>query len=225
MVRGSITRSGEQCLAHIEEDWRWRDADLRRLASIRAGRQSDALDRAWIMFAYSHWEGHFRKCAEVLLGYICDGIRAKRFDGAALTDEVARRLSFAVFKQKHGGGFSIDQFGDFLQDIQRPRFHEYGRIAECVIVVEGNLNTERAVTICRNLGLDYSWFALRRIIIDERVLAARNAIAHGSQRTGAGASVYPVDQDLVEAADEIRDMTRQAKNRFSNAVVTHEFLR
>jgi hypothetical protein len=62
------------------------------------------------------------------------------------------------------------------------------------------------------------------VIIDERILEYRNAIAHGSKRLRSGDELDLGNPDLLSAIDETRDLIRETKTKFQNALVNREFL-
>ena len=91
-------------------------------------------------------------------------------------------------------------------------------------MIDDNLNTLRAEAICKNLGVGYDWFVTKKVIIDERLLEHRNAIAHGSQHLRSGDMLDLNDPLLLEALKEIRTLIRETRNRFENAITTRSFL-
>jgi len=208
----------------ISDDWLWREKELRDV-DARLFRSSATIDiKTGILIAYSHWEGHFKKCASELLDFISEGVRRKIFKWTEVRNDVRQRLLFCSYRRSSLSGQTHETFISYLNALNDSKYAVALSAREEIILVDDNLNTLRAEAICRNLGVDPAWCALKKVIIDERIVEYRNAIAHGSRRLRSGDEIDFTRPELLDAIDEAKGLIREAKNRFENAIVTREFL-
>lgn len=213
----------EHC-ERISDDWLWREKELRAL-DARLLKSKTALEvKSSVLISYSHWEGHFKFCATELLSFICEGIRRRVFKWTDIRPEIRQRILFCSYRRSSILGQSHETFITYLNALNDPRYHTVLSAKDEVILIDDNLNAFRAEAICRNLGVDHSWCSLKKIVIDERILNHRNAIAHGARKLRSGDEINLQDKQLIAALDELRDLIREAKNRFENAIVLRQFL-
>jgi hypothetical protein len=112
-----------------------------------------------------------------------------------------------------------------LNALNDGRYADVLKGSDEIIMIDDNLNAMRAEAICRNLGVEHSWCALKKVVIDERILEYRNAIAHGARRLRSGDEMDLSGPDIIEAINETRLLMREAKNRFQNTINNRTFLR
>lgn len=208
----------------ISDDWLWREKELRGVDARLLRSKGPIEIKSSILLAYSHWEGHFKLCAVELLAFISEGIKRKLFKWTDIRPEVRQRILFCGYRKSSLAGQSQETFISYLNALNEDRYSKVLAATDEVVMIDDNLNASRAEAICRNLGVDHAWCALKRIIIDERILEHRNAIAHGSRRLRSGDEMNFSDPDLITAIDETRSLIRESKNRFENAIVQKEFL-
>jgi len=214
----------EFCCDLISDDWLWREKDLRTVDALLLKWKEPLAVKSGILITYSHWEGHFKFCASKLLDFISEGVKRKLFKWTDIRADVRQRILFCSYRKSNLAGQSQETFISYLNALNDERYQKALNARDEVIMVDDNLNTSRAEAICRNLGVDHSWCALKKIVIDERILEHRNAIAHGSKRLRTGDEMDFSNPDLVDALNETRGLIREAKNRFGNAITTREFL-
>jgi len=210
--------------ARISDDLLWREKELRTLDSRRL-KSLDAIEmKASILISYSHWEGHFKFCASELLDFMSEGIKRKMFKWTDIRPEIRQRILFCSYRKASISGQSQATFISYLNALNEARYSSALSARDEVILIDDNLNAFRAEAICRNLGVEHSWCILKKIIIDERILEHRNAIAHGARRLRSGDEMDLLHDDLIEAIGELRNLIREAKNRFENAITSRNFL-
>lgn len=208
----------------ISDDWLWREREMREL-DARLLRARTALEvKSAILILYGHWEGHFKFCASELLGFMSEGVKRKMFKWTDFRPDVRLRILFCSYRRSSLSGQKQETFISHLNAINDGRYLSALTARDEVIMIDDNLSAARAEAICRNLGVDHRWCALKRIIIDERILEHRNAIAHGAKRLRSGDELDFLNNDLTDALVELRHLIRQAKDNFQNAITLKEFL-
>lgn len=192
--------------------------------SLAIKNKDEITSRCNVLITYSHWEGHFKKCAAELLNFMCEGVRRKIFKWTDFEEEIRLRLIFCKFRKSSVGGQSEETFIDHLNALNNQRYFDLQTASDEIILIDDNLNSLRAATICRNLGVEHAWCSLKKVVIDERLLAYRNALAHGSERLRDGTELTAYSEEISEALEETRSLIRQSKDKFSNAIEMRSFL-
>lgn len=214
----------DQFCDRISDDWLWRERELRDV-DARLLKSKGPIDvKSGILLSYSHWEGHFKICASQLLKFISDAIKRKIFKWTDLKMDVRQRILFCSYRRSSLSGQTQETFISYLNALNESRYPNALDAHDDIIMLDDNLNALRAEAICRNLGIDHSWCALKKIVIDERILIYRNAIAHGSRLLRSGDEIDLSRQEIFDAIDELRLLIREAKNRFSNGITRRDFL-
>ncbi len=208
----------------ISNDWLSRERDLREMDSMLLKVRGSIGIKAGILITYSHWEGHFKCCASELLSFISEGIRRKLFKWTDIRADIRQRILFCSYRRSSLSGQTADTFISHLNALHDDRHTKALSAKDEVIMVDDNLSSARAEAICRNLGVDYSWCVLKKVVIDERLLEHRNAIAHGSVRLRSGDEMDFSSTDLPKTIEEIRNLIRETKNRFENAIIERTFI-
>lgn len=208
----------------ISEDWLSREKDLRDMDLMLLKVPGSVGIKAGILITYSHWEGHFKHCASELLSFISEGIKRKLFKWTDVRDNIRQRILFCSYRKSSLSGQTQDTFISHLNALHEDRYAKALSARDEVIMIDDNLNSTRAEAICRNLGVDYTWCALKKVVIDERLVEHRNAFAHGSARLRSGDEVDFSSTDLPGTIKEIRNLIRETKNRFENAIVERTFI-
>lgn len=208
----------------ISNDWIWREKDLRTMDSILVKNKTSVAIKSGILIVYSHWEGHFKFCASQLLEFIAEGVRRKVFTWTDIRQEIRQRILFCSYRRLSLSGQNHETFISYLNALHDDRYTNALSARDEIIMVDDNLNTMRAEAICRNLGVEYAWFVLKKIVVDERLLEHRNTIAHGSQRLRSGDEIDYSDGSLLQTIDDVRVLIRETKNNFENAIATRSFL-
>lgn len=153
-----------------------------------------------------------------------EGVRRKIFKWTQFNSDVRQRILFCSLRRSNIANQRHETFIHYLNCLSDERYQAALEAKDEIIMVDDNLSSLKAETICRNLGVDYSWCALKKVIIDERVLEHRNAIAHGSRRLRSGDEIDLSKRELLESVDEMRGLIRESRGRFTNAIVNRSFL-
>lgn len=181
--------------------------------------------KSGILITYSHWEGHFKCCASELLGFICEGIKRKLFKWTDIGTDIRQRILFCSYRRASLSGQTQDTFISHLNALNDDRYTKALKAKDEVIMIDDNLSSVRAEAICHNIGVDYAWCVLKKVVIAEGLLEHRNAIAHGSVRLRSGDEIDFSGSELPETIKEIRYLIRETKDRFENAIIERSFIR
>lgn len=208
----------------ISDDWLWREKDLREMDRVILRSPKASVLKSGILITYSHWEGHFKTCASETLSFISEGVKRKIFGWCNIRAEVRQRILFCSYRRASLAGQNQETFMGYLNALNDNRYAQALSARDEVIMVDDNLNSARAEAICRNLGVDPSWFVMKKVVIDERLLEFRNAIAHGSRRLRNGDEIEVVGVDVEDTLSQIRGLIRETKTQFQNAIIERRFL-
>ena len=208
----------------ISDDWLWREKELRDIDALLLKNKNEITLKSGILLVYAHWEGHFKVCASALLEFMSEGVKRKAFAWTDIRPEIRQRLLFCGYRKSSLSGQSHETFISYLNALNDSRYSDTLKARDEIVMIDDNLNATRAEAICRNLGVEYSWCALKKIIIDERLITYRNAIAHGARRLSNGEELDLKDPLIFEMIGEIRTLIRQSKNTFANAISQRVFL-
>lgn len=208
----------------ISDDWLWRESELRSLDARLLKSKSAIEIKASVLIVYSHWEGHFKTCASELLEFMSQGIKRKLFSWTDFRPDIRYRLLFCNYRRANLTSQTQETFISYLNALNDKKYSDILKARDEIILVDDNLSTTKAEAICRNLGVDPSWFILKKIIVDERLVEYRNAIAHGAKRLRSGDEMDLTGADLTVALADVRSLIRESRNRFQNAITSKVFL-
>ncbi len=208
----------------ISDDWLWRESELRAVDARLLKVSSPTDIKSGVLIVYSHWEGHFKTCASELLEFMCAGIKKKVFSWTDFRPEIRHRLLFCNYRRANLPNQTHETFISYLNALSDKKYSDILKAKDEIILIDDNLNTTKAEAICKNLGVDPSWFILKRIIVDERLVEYRNAIAHGAKRLRSGDEMDLAGTDITTALSEVRNLIRESRNRFQNAITSKDFL-
>lgn len=188
-------RTLEHLNQRLTDDLIWRKkeiADLNNLIDTRSFSMSkqNMLLRSGITILYAHWEGYIKTVANSYLEFV---VRQK------LTyDELAINFVAIAMKTKLKEATETNKATIFTEVTKFLLTQTSNRSSipyEDIITTGSNLSSSILREISCILGLDYSFYGTREIIIDEQLLKRRNAIAHGEY--------------LLLDRNEYRDLQRQ----------------
>ena len=186
---------------------------LKYLLNSARQHERGLLLRAAICILYAHWEGFVRAVATsyvsfvasrglryrdltsnfVALGFRSEINRAGQSNKPTLHTELTARLM---------SGLSEDADIDWQQSVN----------------TGSNLNTETLNEILCVLGLDSKDYLLKRPLLDQRLLANRNLVAHGRRL-----EIEP--DDYAGMQDEIIQLVERFRTDIQNAAVMENFRR
>ena len=197
----------------LSDELIWRKKELTALKflvqapSTNADRQA-ALVRGGIALLYAHWEGFVKEAGRVYMEFL----RYQRLT----YEQLAPNFLALVARNKL---FAAAQSGRIRQHLELTRFFRYelgqrSNIAQRdPLGTRGNLSSQVLRDITDTLGLDYGPYATKERLIDERLVARRNTIAHGQY-------LRPEMKDFLELYSEVLDLLEMFRTQVDNAVST-----
>ena len=209
-------RTAEQLQDVLDEEFSWR---LKEIADIRtAARSANAglqrtLIRAGIALLYAHWEGFVKSGAVAYVTYLSDQrLRYSELQSCFVALGLKARIHEMIESNK--ARMNVSALEEILEKERRASFRwrrPFERTA--------NLKSEVFTEIACWIGLDVARYEPKWHFIDDRLVARRNAIAHGRK------SELELDEegfrDLVAG---VLELLRWFKTDIENAVSTRAFL-
>jgi hypothetical protein len=172
-------RNLEQLSDSLARDLVWRKKELADLKSLietakTSSSKEKALLRSGITILYVHWEGFVKTAASNYLEYVAT--KRLRYD------ELSSNFVALALKTKLSQVNETNKATVFTEavDFIRSQLNERSSVPYKNVVQTGaNLSSSIFKEIVCLLGLDYSFYETKQILIDEQLLARRNNIAHG----------------------------------------------
>ncbi len=196
----------------------WRKKELSEIkylleAASIPKHKKNLIIRSSVTMIYAHWEGFLKIAGRYYLEYIYS-LRLKNSDLAKsfLIISAGASTSMLENSEKYSTYESvIDFFEQKLESKAKIPF-------KSVINTESNLSSSVLREIIWCLNLSYDSFEIKEKLIDERMLAKRNHIAHGEY--------LEIDaQDVIDLRNEILALMIEFKNQIENSALIKGFLK
>lgn len=210
----------EELYDSLSNELSWRKRELYELRSIieqytspsniKPSRRNVVL-RSTITMIYAHWEGFIKTSASAYLEFVA----AQRLKNIELAPQFMALSTRPLLNNMFQSKKATDHIAvvDFFLNNMNDRSHIPYRD---VINTESNLSSKVFENIVIMLGLDYSIFATKEKLIDDKLLYLRNSIAHGQH--------ISVDyQSVRELLEQVISMMEQFRNQIDNAASTKSF--
>jgi len=162
----------------METEFAWRKKELHAIKTAaylhRNSLDRDVFVRSAVAILYAHWEGFIKSVGTFYLQFVA---RQKLSNGELAPNFLALGASTiidsAVASEKPRMRFAIVEF--FTS-----RMNDRSRLNwRSGVNTKANLNSMVFSGIVMSLGLNYGPFKTKEKLIDEKLLATRNSIAHG----------------------------------------------
>jgi hypothetical protein len=211
-------RSLEDLSDNLSSDLAWRKkelSDLKALIEMRSFSHSKhrALLRSGVTILYAHWEGFVKKAASSYLEFVSmQRLPYKELSSNFIALAMKVRLNEAVETNKATIFTGVAEF--FLTELDQRSFIPY----KDMIKTGSNLSSANFKEIICVLGLDYSAYETKQVLIDEKLLARRNGIAHGEYLL--------LDlSDYLELHSQVIGMMELLRNQIDNCAALKHYCR
>jgi hypothetical protein len=208
-------RTAEQLSDRLATDLAWRKKELSEMKSlIEAKNVSDqrhkALVRSGVCILYSHWEGFVKLAANSYLEYVI----SKKLTYQELSSNflaLAMKEKLKEAKETNKPSLYIPVCDFFISELNQRCI-----LPKDTISTASNLSSEILKEITYILGIDFSIYSTKSVLIDTKLLKTRNEIAHGNY------SVFDRDEYL-ELHREVIGMLDLFRNQIENAAIQEKF--
>ncbi len=209
-------RTLEQLSDRLAEDLAWRKKELSALkslietASISPSKEKMLL-RSGITILYAHWEGFIKSAGSNYLEYVAlKRLKYRELSGNFVALAFKSRLNQANETNK------ATVFTDAI-DFMREQLDQRSSVPYKDVVQTGsNLSSSILREITCILGLDYSLYETKQILIDEKLLARRNTIAHGNR-------MQLDKEDYLELHVQVIGMMEIFRNQVENCASCRDY--
>jgi MAE_28990/MAE_18760-like HEPN len=190
----------------LSEDLAWRKIELSALKGLIERREFElrknkVLTRSGIAILYAHWEGYIKCAATNYLEFVSMQKSLKYCD---LTDNfIAIAMKSKLDEASNANQSTIhNEVIKFLIESMEERI-KIPR--EGVIKTGSNLSSDILRQILALVGIEYQPYEMKQVLIDEKLLAKRNYIAHGEFLDVDVDSYRELHQEVIEMMDLFKD--------------------
>ncbi|NJM19986.1 MAG: hypothetical protein HC836_17050 [Richelia sp. RM2_1_2] len=209
-------RTAEQLSDKLSNELAWRKKELSEVKSLVETKFSlskhNALIRSGICLIYAHWEGFVKLAANSYLEYV----RLQKLDYKDLANNflaLAMKERLNQAKETNKPSLYIPVCDFFLNELD-----QRCELPKDVISTASNLSSEILKEITHSLGIDFSPYSTKSILIDTKLLKTRNEIAHGEY------SIFD-KEEYIELHAEIITMLDIFRNQIENAAINKDYMR
>lgn len=206
-------RSEEELSDRLAGDLIWRKKELttlKKLLSVASVDRRAVLCRSVLAILYAHWEGFIKNASYYYVQYLTT--RRLRY-----SEVTSNFVALGLMKRLREAA-SRSNPSEMIDVIELFRGGSDGRFRATRddINTESNLSSRVLRSMTTYLGLDYSPFEMRALLIDERLLDNRNKIAHGEYL-----SLEPAD--TIELVGEITALLESFRDQIENAAALSSY--
>jgi hypothetical protein len=199
----------------IQKEFVWRRKELTRLKTMvishNGGPDCDLFIRASVTLLYAHWEGFVKQACSFYLEYVArKKITHSELPDAFLAMAIGKIVRRAMESSKVEISLNVVNF--FRSEISKASNLSF----KSGVNTKSNLKSSVFREIVLSLGLNYSVFATKEKLIDEKLLANRNQIAHGED------CLVSYDE-YIGLHDEILGIMQTLYNLIENAAMTEAY--
>jgi len=208
-------RTAEQLIDRLATDLVWRKKELSEMKSLIEAKnvspqRHKALVRSGVCILYSHWEGFVKLAANSYLEYVISKkLTYQELSSNFLALAMKEKLKDAKETNKPSLYIPVCKF--FISELNQRCI-----LPKNAISTASNLSSEILKEITYILGIDFSIYSTKSVLIDTKLLKTRNEIAHGND------SVFDRDEYL-ELHGEVIGMLDLFRNQIENAAIQQNF--
>lgn len=208
-------RTAEQLSDRLSSDLAWRKKELSEIkSSIEARNVSDQrhklLVRSGVCILYAHWEGFVKLAANSYVEYV----RLKKLTYRELSTNflaLAMKEKLKEAKETNKPSLYIPVCDFFISELNQRCI-----LPKDPISTASNLSSEVFKEIIEILGIDFSIYTTKSVLIDTKLLKTRNEIAHGNY------SVFD-REEYIELHGEVIGMLDMFRTQIENAAIQEKF--
>ncbi len=210
-------RTTEQLSDKLSTALAWRKKELSEVKSLVETKSfSDskhkALVRSGICLLYAHWEGFVKLAANsylefVIMQKLCYEELSNNFLALAMKEKLKEA------KETNKPSLYIPVCDFFLDEL-----NQRCSLPKDTISTASNLSSEIFQEIAHVLGIDFSPYSTKSVLIDTKLLKTRNEIAHGEY------SVFD-REEYIELHREVIIMLDLFRNQIENAAINKDYMR
>ncbi len=210
-------KTAEQLSDRLSKELAWRKKELSDVKSLVETKSfSDsrhkALVRSGICLLYAHWEGFVKLAANSYLEYVrmqklCYEELASNFLALAMKEKLKEA------KETNKPSLYIPVCDFFLDELNQRCL-----LPKDAISTASNLSSEIFKEITHTLGIDFSTYSTKSVLIDTKLLKTRNEIAHGEYSTFDR-------EEYIELHSEVIAMLDLFRNQIENAAINKDYMR
>lgn len=209
-------RTVEQLSDTLSKDIAWRKKELSEVkALVEAKSVSDqrhkVLVRSGVCILYSHWEGFVKLAANSYIEYVREQkLTYKQLSSNFLALAMKEQLKKAKETNKPSLYIPVCDF--FLSEL-----NQRCSLPKDTISTASNLSSEILKEITYILGIDFSYYSTKSVLIDTKLLKTRNEIAHGNYLIFDREEYIELHREVIEMLDIFR-------NQIENAALERKFI-
>lgn len=200
----------------LEEDLAWRKRELTTIYStVNNARQHQRgpFLRAAVCLLYAHWEGFVKTAARGYVSYVAhQGLRYRQLTPNFVA--LGMRQEIRKAGQSNQPSIHTKLVEMLMSDLSENSNLDW----QNSINTGSNLNTDRLTEILTLLGLDSTNYLSKGQLLDQKLLANRNSVAHGER-----VEIDADDYDLLHS--EIIRLADQFNTDVQNAAATRKYRR
>lgn len=211
-------RTTEQLSDKLSNELAWRKKELSEVKSLVEVRnvspqRHGALIRSGVVILYAHWEGFIKSASNYYLEFVAmQRLRYEQLSSNFIALAMKAKLNEAKDTNKASLYIPVCDF--FLLNLDQKCSLPY----KDVISTASNLSSDILKEITHILGIEFSPYSTKSMLIDAKLLGARNNIAHGNY--------WLIDrEEYLELHTEVIGMLNLFRNQIENAAVNKNFVR
>jgi hypothetical protein len=211
-------RTLEDLNQRLTEDLIWRKKEISDLKSLIETRnfstsKHNALLRSGVTLLYAHWEGYIKTAATSYLEFVAQ--QKLTYEDLAINFvALAMKTKLNQVTETNKATVFTEVANFMLTQMNQRSFIP----CEDVISTASNLSSSILREIVCILGLDYSFYQTKEVIINEQLLKRRNGIAHGEYLS--------LDrEEYQQLHDEILAMIENFRTQIENNAIQKLYLR
>ena len=201
----------------LSSDLAWRKKELSEVKALVetksiSNQRHKALIRSGVCILYAHWEGFVKLAANSYLEYVS----LKKLTYQELSNNflaLAMKKKFKDVKETNKSSLYIPICNFFVSEL-----NQRCSLPKDTISTGSNLSSEILKEIADILGIDFSLYSTKSVLIDTKLLKTRNEIAHGNYL------IFDRDE-YIELHIEIIEMLDMFRNQIENAAIEKKFMR